>query len=159
MLRCGRALIGIWGVGISLLGIINVNDGPLPTSGAVHDTIATAAFGAAVAAIACVSFVYASNKLWPVATAVSWSAVGLALAALAFTFEDASWFGLVERALGLTIVGWLVVATSKPVVRILRGDAPETGPLDMAPPAPAPDVGRLPGPPEPEPAGAERYAA
>jgi hypothetical protein len=111
LVRCGATLVAAWGVGIALLGVITVDDGPLPTSGSVHEIVATLAFAAAVAAVVCLSHAYAREGTWTSIASVVWSVGCLALATLAAVAEDSRWFGLVERALGLMIVCWLITVS------------------------------------------------
>jgi hypothetical membrane protein len=108
LVRCGAALVAAWGVGIAVLGVITVDDGPLPTSGGVHEIVATLAFAAAVAAVVCVSHAYAREGIWTPAVSALWSVGCLVLAGLTAVGEDARWFGATERALGVMIVCWLI---------------------------------------------------
>src|ERR1700730_8876215 len=106
--RGGGALISVWGCGVALMTVINIDDGPLPTAGSVHETIATLSFVIATAAIVCVTEVCFRSRVWTRLVSTGWivAAVG-ALGAAAMT-EDSTWFGLTERVLAVTIVCWLV---------------------------------------------------
>lgn len=109
LVRWGTWLLTVWGLGIALLSVVNIDDGPLPTSGSFHDAIATIAFAAAVGAVVCVSYAYARGRVWCLGASMSWSASALFCGAIALLTEDSHWFGLTERALGATIVSWLII--------------------------------------------------
>jgi hypothetical protein len=107
-LRRGAILLGIWSGGIVLMSMINIDDGPLPTSGVIHLTIATLSFVAAGAAVVWVSRACAHLRIWTPVASASWTLACLAGLALAAATEESQLFGLTERMLGVTIVCWLI---------------------------------------------------
>jgi hypothetical membrane protein len=107
-LRRGAILLGIWSGGIVLMSMINIDDGPLPTSGVIHLTIATLSFVAAGAAVVWVSRACAHLRIWTPVASASWTLACLAGLALAGATEESQLFGLTERMLGVTIVCWLI---------------------------------------------------
>jgi len=111
--RLTAILTFVWGVGILIAGLIDVEDRVLGTDeGAIHDLVVKAAFvvllGAAVTAVR-----HTPPRSRERAIAAALVLVMGGAIVLTATTEGGRWFGLTERILAATAVAWLLVVGSR----------------------------------------------
>lgn len=108
--RLTQLMLGLWGVGMIVAGMVDVEDQVFATDqGVVHRIVVELAFGSLLGAMVLMNHLPLVGRRHALGTSHVWTLVGTTALVLTAMLDGGRWYGLAQRLLAGTAVMWLAM--------------------------------------------------